>query len=116
VLVHWTLAEDIRSLKRAREAVDDGMPLPMALRTLRVWGLKERLFERLLPRLSEHDLGSLVEAASICDGLVKGLAHPDWPADAWAGLKRLALLVMQHTATVPSAARGAARPRLALQA
>jgi len=118
VLVHWTLAEDIRALKRVKEAVDGGSPLPMALRQARVWGVKERLYERLVPRLADHTLAHLVEAASICDGLVKGLRHPGWPGDAWGGLKRLMLLVMQHTAaSTPAGTRAPAVPlHLALEA
>ena len=38
VLVHWTLAEDIRGLKRVKDALADGKPLPLALREARVWG------------------------------------------------------------------------------
>lgn len=92
VLVHWTLAEDIRQLKKARDAMDAGKPLPMALREARVWGDKERAFERLLPQLSAALLARLVAAASTCDGLIKGLKHPDWPEDPWEGLRRLVLL------------------------
>jgi len=112
VLVHWTLAEDIRALKRVKDAVEQGKPMPIALREARVWGAKERLYERLVPMLSDHTLAHWLESASICDGLVKGLKHPHWPLDAWDGLKRLALMVAQHTA-----APKAAQPlRLALQA
>jgi DNA polymerase-3 subunit delta len=93
VLVHWTLAEDIRALKRCKDAVVAGKPLPMALRENRIWGLKEKLFERALPRLTESTLEQLVEAAQVCDGLVKGLKHPQWPTDPWGGLQRLALLL-----------------------
>ena len=46
VLVHYTLSEDIRALKRVKDAIAAGRPLPMALRENRVWGMKERLFER----------------------------------------------------------------------
>ncbi len=99
VLVHWTLAEDIRALKRVKDAVGDGRPLPLALRENRVWGVRERLFERALPLLSGHALAALVEAAQVCDGLVKGLPHPDWPRDPWDGLQRLVLSLAQHTAS-----------------
>ena len=109
VLVHWTLAEDIRALRRVQQALDDGKPLPLALREARVWGAKERLFERAVPLLAGHQLAHLVEAASICDGLVKGLRHPDWPLDAWDGLRRLMLMLMQ---ALQPARRGA--PKLAL--
>jgi DNA polymerase-3 subunit delta len=103
VLVHWTLAEDIRALARARTALDDGKPLPLALREARVWGLKEKLFERLLPQLAGHQLAHLLDAASVCDGIVKGLRHPDWPADPWDSLRRLALLVLELSRSSPLA-------------
>lgn len=101
VLVHWTLAEDIRAIKRVQDAMADGKPLPMALREQRVWGVKERLFERVLPALSSHDVAALVEGASVCDGIVKGLKHPDWPTDAWEALRRLALMLMQRVLPAP---------------
>ncbi|MDY0744583.1 DNA polymerase III subunit delta [Paucibacter sp. R3-3] len=104
VLVHWSLAEDIRALKRVRDAVDAGKPLPMALRESRVWGAKEKLFERIVPGLRAADLARLVEAAQICDGLVKGLRHPGWPLDAWAALRKLVLMVVE-TCAGPKAAR-----------
>lgn len=111
VLVHWTLAEDIRALKRARDAMDGGKPLPMALREARVWGDKERAFERVLPQASGAQLARLVAAASVCDGLVKGLRHPDWPEDAWDGLRRLLLLTLDALAP-----RERGRGKLALSA
>ncbi|MBS0447358.1 MAG: DNA polymerase III subunit delta [Proteobacteria bacterium] len=114
VLVHWTLAEDIRALARAREAVDAGKPLPMALREARVWGAKERLFERVVPRLTGTAVAQLLDAAQRCDGLVKGLKLPDWPAEPWDALRRLVLMALESTAA--GGAARAAPPRLALQA
>lgn len=99
VLVHWTLTEDIRALKRVMDAVAAGKPLPMALREARVWGAKERLFERAVPLLNASDVAELIEAAQVCDGLIKGLKHPDWPVDPWDGLKRLVLLLAQRLTT-----------------
>lgn len=95
VLVHWTLADDIRALKRVKDAVASGKPLPLALREARVWGAKERLFERAVAGSSEAALAELLAAARICDGLVKGLRDPDWPIDSWEGLKRLVLMVCE---------------------
>jgi len=106
VLVHWTLAEDIRSLKRVKDALANGKPLPMALREARVWGVKERLFERVVPLLGDNTLAQLLDAAQVCDGLVKGLKHPDWPNEPWDALKRLVLMLVQQTAVLPSAGRG----------
>ena len=90
VLVHYALAEDIRALKRIQDAMAAGKPLPLALRSERVWGLRERLFERVLPRLAERQLDALLEAAWRVDGIVKGLQHPGWPTDPWQALHRLA--------------------------
>ena len=112
VLVHWTLAEDIRALKRVHDAVAEGKPLPLALRDARVWGVREKLFERALPLLTPLTLDALLRAASICDGLVKGLKHPDWPADAWDGLRTLVLMLLQPLARNAPAAP---LPRLALR-
>jgi DNA polymerase-3 subunit delta len=113
VLVHWTLAEDIRALRRARAALDGGRPLPLALKEARVWGLKEKLFERAVPLLADHQLAHWLEAAHVCDGLAKGLRHPGWPADAWDGLRRLVLMMLEPLRALPPAARSRA-PRLAL--
>ena len=120
VLVHWSLAEDIRALKRVKDSLSLGKSLPLAFNENRVWGVKQRLYERVLPLLSEHQLAHLVEAASTCDGIVKGLKHPQWPLDPWDALRRLALLLVQAVAS-PSAPRGKAPllragPRLALEA
>ena len=119
VLVHWSLSEDIRALKRTQDAIDNGKPMPMALREARVWGAKERLFERAMPLFSDSALARLLQAAQVCDGLVKGLRHPDWPSDPWQALRRLVLMTVQHTAAVPGRAPGRGRavaPRLALSA
>jgi DNA polymerase-3 subunit delta len=114
VLVHWTLAEDIRAMKRVKEAVAQGRPLPMALREARVWGVKERLFERAVPLFTDNALAQLLHAAQVCDGLVKGLKHPDWPLDPWEGLKRLVLMTVQCTSAAGGARGRAVVPRLAL--
>jgi DNA polymerase-3 subunit delta len=95
VFVHWSLAEDLRALARGRTALDAGKPLPLALKDARVWGLKERLFERVLPLVADHQVAHLLDAASICDGLCKGLKHPDWPHEPWPALRRLILMVLQ---------------------
>ena len=71
VLVHYTLSEDIRALKRVK---DTRWPPAGRCRwrcRTRVWGLKEKLFERVLPRLSPTVLENLLHAAHVVDGIVK---------------------------------------------
>jgi DNA polymerase III subunit delta len=105
VLVHWALSEDIRSMKRVKDAIQAGRPMPMALRENRVWGVKEKLFERVLPNIGETTLANLLTAAHKVDGIVKGLKQPDWPASGWQALHRLAAMMCEQCA-----APGRARP------
>jgi DNA polymerase-3 subunit delta len=77
----------------------------MALREQRVWGAKERLFERVLPRLSDTALAQLLEAAHLVDGIVKGLKQPDWPINNWQALQRLAMMLCAQCVVSPSATR-----------
>ena len=129
VMVHWMLADDIRALARGRTALDQGKPLPLALKEARAWGPKEKLFERVLPLLADRPLAHLLDAASVCDGLCKGLRHEDWPAEPWDALRRLVLMALQaqqtqqaqqaHSAPGRPGRGGppaAARPSLVLQA
>jgi DNA polymerase-3 subunit delta len=114
VLVHWTLAEDIRTLARARSALDDGKPLPMALKEARVWGVKEKLFERVLPLLAGYQLAHLLAAGNVCDGIVKGLKHAEWPQEPWPALRRWVLMMLQHLPP-PAGKVGRTGLRLALK-
>ena len=91
VLVHYILAEDIRALKRVKDAITQGRPMPVALRENRIWGAKEKLYERILPRLSQANLARMLLAAHQVDGIVKGLKVPEWPTDGWHALQRLAM-------------------------
>jgi DNA polymerase-3 subunit delta len=110
VLVHWALAEDIRSMKRVKDALSAGRPMPMALRENRVWGMKEKLFERVLPLMGDTTLANLLHAAHKVDGIVKGLKQPDWPADGWQALQRLASMVCEQCAA-PGRPKSAQPPR-----
>ena len=103
VLVHWALSEDIRSLKRVKDAIAAGRPMPMALRENRVWGVKEKLYERVLPHIGDTTLANLLTAAHKVDGIVKGLKQPDWPASGWQSLHRLASMVCE--AVTPAASQ-----------
>ena len=96
VLVHWAISEDIRSMKRVKDAIAAGRPMPMALRENRVWGAKEKLYERVLPGITDTTLANLLTAAHKVDGIVKGLKQPDWPANGWQALHRLAGLVCEQ--------------------
>ena len=95
VLVHWSLAEDIRNIKRVKDAMAAGKPLPMALRENRIWGPKERLVERLVLRVSDARAAELLQSAHAVDGIVKGLPSQGWPRDSWQALRQLAMQLAQ---------------------
>lgn len=95
VRLHWLLAEDVRALRRAKQALGAGQPMPMALREARVWGPKEKLFERALPRISLPQLQQLLIGAHQVEGICKGLKEPAWPVEPWAALRQWVLMVSE---------------------
>ncbi|MGL4666536.1 MAG: DNA polymerase III subunit delta [Saezia sp.] len=91
VRIHWVLSNEVMSLWRARQLLDEGKPLPLALREAKVWGERERMFEQVLPRVSARACLRLLRFSQICDGLVKGLRYPGWPDHAVGALQKLVL-------------------------
>ena len=86
VLVHYTLADDVRALNRLKQSLESGQPLAMAFREQRIWGARERLFERILPQLSGAVLRQWLVMAHQVDGVIKGLRSPNWPHEPWVAL------------------------------
>ena len=105
VLVHYTISEDIRALKRVKDALRSGRPMPVALREQRIWGPRERLFERVLPLIPDPALNQLLQAAHQVDGIIKGLKQPGWPSSGWQALHRLALQLCRRCAPGGTRAR-----------
>lgn len=95
VLVHWAITEEIRALLRAKLGVASGQPLSTLLRQLRVWGVRERLFETALKRLALPTLTRAIRRAADIDRIVKGLRGiGDAPlGDAWTELSRLGVAI-----------------------
>lgn len=96
VLVHWALAEDIRTIWHVMQGLSSKKPLPVLLREHRVWGPKEKQLTRIVERLSVNQAYELLVAAHQVDGVVKGLPHPNWPSDPWQALHRLAYKLAQQ--------------------
>ena len=90
-LVLWAISEEIRTLLRVKQQVDAGRPFSTAARDNRLWGPRERLVERLLPRVSTNTLAAALERAAQIDRLAKGLRAPAVDSDAWIELTELAL-------------------------
>ncbi len=109
--VHWQLSNDLRDLARVRAAMDNGRPLPLALSEARLFGPRQALIERAVPRYAGDELQALLGDAAICDGVAKGLRRPDWPDDPWDAVRRLLLRIVQ----AGRSGRAAQRRPLALQ-
>jgi DNA polymerase-3 subunit delta len=90
-LVLWAITEELRTLVRVKAQVDAGRPFSMAARDNRLWGPRERLVERLLPRLSAERLAAGLARAAQIDRMAKGLRAPGSDSDAWLELTDLAL-------------------------
>lgn len=91
VRMHWVLSDEIATLWRVRLRVDEKCPLPMALRENRVWGGREKIYEKVIPQITVEQCTQLLEYAQACDGLVKGLRAPGWPLEPALALRRLLL-------------------------
>lgn len=80
-VVLWALADIIRSLVRLSHRARTGQALAPALRSLRIWGERERLVPIALRRLSASRLQALMQACARVDRITKGLgAGDDWQA------------------------------------
>lgn len=92
-LVLWAITEELRTLLRVKAQVQAGRPFSMVARENRLWGPRERLVERRLPRLSVPALAGGLEHAARIDRLAKGLRAPGSDSDAWLELTDLALSI-----------------------
>lgn len=88
-LVLWALSDAVRNLARLAEASAQGRPLGQRMRELRIFGPRERLYERALQRLAPAVLAGALQEAARIDRIIKGLVADD----AWAAMARLAALV-----------------------
>jgi DNA polymerase III subunit delta len=111
--VHWQLSNDFRDLARVRAALDEGRPMPMALSQARIFGPRQQLIERTVPRFSGVALSRLLLASVACDGVAKGLLRPDWPQAPWEAVRRLCMMALHISRPVQ---RGQRRVPLALSA
>ena len=92
-LVLWALADAVRTLLRLTQAVGAGRPAQQVMRELRVFGPRERLYERALraapPAELERRLTHALQQAALTDRIIKGIAR----GDSWSSLETLVLIV-----------------------
>jgi len=76
---------------RVKSQLEAGRPFAAAARENRLWGPRERLIERSLPRFDVERLGRALARAGEVDRLAKGLRAPRSDSDPWLELTDLAL-------------------------
>jgi DNA polymerase-3 subunit delta len=90
-LLLWLVAEELRTMLRAQEALAAGRPFAAAARELRIWGLRERLMPEALRRLPAATLARLLLRCADIDRLIKGLRAPRRDSDPWLELADIAM-------------------------
>jgi DNA polymerase III subunit delta len=88
-LVLWALADALRTVLRASQAVARGRPAAQALRELRVFPPRDRVYERAIARLRIGQIRAALQVAARTDRMIKGVA----PGNAWRSIETLALSV-----------------------
>jgi DNA polymerase-3 subunit delta len=83
----WALLREIRTLRRARRAVDQGQSAQQALAGLRVWKNRMATMQAGLARHDKASLDALVAQAARVDGSIKGFDD----GRPWDKLERLLL-------------------------
>ena len=88
-LVLWAMTEEVRALAQAKQAQQQGLPVDMLLKELRIWGERQAPFRKAVTRINaEQTRKALSEAASI-DRLIKGIGS----GDVWESFLRLGSLL-----------------------
>lgn len=89
-LVLWALAEELRTLYRIGKGRSENIPLVQLFKEHRVWGEKQKLVERALPRINAGKLRKALAHAARIDELNKGIGE----GEVWDELLDLALPLM----------------------
>jgi DNA polymerase III subunit delta len=97
-MVLWALADAIRTLLRLSLVRAAGRPLAPAMRELRVWGERERLYGRALERLAPALLRQCLREAARADRMVKGLLRQD----EWQAMESVVLALAGVPALMPA--------------
>jgi DNA polymerase-3 subunit delta len=97
-LVLWALADAVRTLLKLSQAIAAGRQAQQAMRELRIFGPRERTFERALraapPTELARRLTCALQQAAHTDRIVKGLER----GDAWSSMQTLMLIVADRPA------------------
>lgn len=86
-LVLWAITEEVRALAQVKAGQTQGQPVDALLKEARVWGARQSLFKRALPRVTEAAANAALEDAARIDRMIKGIGG----GDVWTEFLRLGL-------------------------
>jgi DNA polymerase-3 subunit delta len=89
VLVVWSLSEEIRLIRSIKEELHQGGHLPSILKSRRIWGKKEQLLLKMLPKMDIPKIDRALDTIANIDKQSKGIVAKDMPTDPWDGLRRI---------------------------
>ena len=95
-LVLWAMTEEVRALAQVKAEQKQGQPVDALLKDARVWGTRQSLFKRALPRIDDATASAALADAARIDRMIKGIGG----GDIWDEFLRLGLrLAGQKTPT-----------------
>lgn len=89
----WVLTEEIRTLIKLQTAIQQGQSLPPLMKSLKIWGPREKLIRNALQYLDIEKLQLALQQAAQVDKLVKGLQVETLLDDSWDALLQLSLSI-----------------------
>lgn len=99
-LILWTITEEIRTLLKLQTGSAQGQSSSALMKSLRIWGPREKLLSAALRRLDGNTLQKALQQAAGVDKIVKGLRVDTLLDDAWDAMLQLGLTIAQgHTET-----------------
>ena len=86
-LVLWAMTEEVRALAQVKAGQKQGQSVDALLKDARVWGTRQALFTRALPRLDDATANAALADAARIDRMIKGIGG----GDIWNEFLRLGL-------------------------
>lgn len=92
-LVLWAMGEEIRTMDRINQAVERGQPLSAAIKSNRLFGVREQRARAALSRVSPARWRRAVVHAHDVDRIIKGVPVATRLTDPWHELARLGMSI-----------------------
>lgn len=92
-LVLWAMGEEVRTIDRINQSVQQGQSMAAAFKAQRVFGAREQKIRRALGRVNSRRWSRAVLHAHDVDRIIKGLNVPGRLSDPWEELARLGMSI-----------------------